>query len=86
MTQTATQPRTRTYVQALTEALDVAMERNPEVFLLGEDIGKMGGDFGVTRGLFTKYGADRVRDTPLSEAAIVGTAVGIGDDGHAPGG
>jgi pyruvate dehydrogenase E1 component beta subunit len=78
------QTRTRTYVQALNEALDLAMERDPNVFLLGEDIGVMGGDFGVTRGLFQKYGAERVRDTPLSEAAIVGTAVGAAMVGMRP--
>ncbi len=77
-------PRIRTYVQALTEALDLAMDRDPNVFLLGEDIGQMGGDFGVTRGLFTKYGAERVRDTPLSEAAIVGVCVGSAMVGMRP--
>ncbi len=82
MTQPTT--RTRTYVQALTEALDLAMERDPSVFLLGEDIGEMGGDFGVTRGLWAKYGAERVRDTPLSEAAIVGTTVGAAMVGMRP--
>ncbi len=83
---TATTPkgRTRTYVQALTEALDMAMGKDANVFLLGEDIGKMGGDFGVTRGLFDKYGAERVRDTPLSEAAIVGTCVGAAMVGMRP--
>lgn len=74
MTQATT--RTRTYVQALNEALDIAMERDPNVYMLGEDIGEMGGDFGVTRGLWAKYGDARVRDTPLSEAAIIGTSVG----------
>jgi len=74
MTQTAT--RTRTFVQALNEALDIAMANDPNVYMLGEDIGEMGGDFGVTRGLWAKYGDARVRDTPLSEAAIIGTAVG----------
>lgn len=74
MTQTAT--RTRTFVQALNEALDIAMARDPNVYMLGEDIGEMGGDFGVTRGLWAKYGDARVRDTPLSEAAIIGTSVG----------
>ncbi len=83
---TATTPkgRTRTYVQALTEALDMAMGKDASVFLLGEDIGKMGGDFGVTRGLLDKYGAERVRDTPLSEAAIVGTCVGAAMVGMRP--
>ncbi|MBI5830000.1 MAG: alpha-ketoacid dehydrogenase subunit beta [Chloroflexi bacterium] len=83
---TATTPkgRTRTTVQALTEALDMAMGKDANVFLLGEDIGKMGGDFGVTRGLFDRYGAERVRDTPLSEAAIVGTCVGAAMVGMRP--
>lgn len=74
MTQSAT--RTRTFVQALNEALDIAMARDPNVYMLGEDIGEMGGDFGVTRGLWAKYGDARVRDTPLSEAAIIGASVG----------
>ena len=79
-----TKGRQRTFVQALTEALDLALDRDASVFLLGEDIGKMGGDFGVTRGLFDKYGAERVRDTPLSEAAIVGTCVGAAMVGMRP--
>ena len=84
MTTTTPKGRTRTYVQALTEALDMAMGKDASVFLLGEDIGKMGGDFGVTRGLLDKYGAERVRDTPLSEAAIVGTCVGAAMVGMRP--
>jgi pyruvate dehydrogenase E1 component beta subunit len=76
--------RTRTFVQALNEALDIAMGKDENVFLLGEDIGKMGGDFGVTRGLFDKYGAERVRDTPLSESAIIGTSVGASMVGMRP--
>jgi pyruvate dehydrogenase E1 component beta subunit len=47
------------------------MEAYPEVYCLGEDIGKMGGDFGITRGLWTKFGAERVRDTPLSVRLLV---------------
>ncbi len=73
-----------TMVQALNSALDIMMAENEKVFLLGEDIGQMGGDFGVTRGLFDKYGAERVRDTPLSEAAIIGTAVGAAMVGLRP--
>jgi pyruvate dehydrogenase E1 component beta subunit len=72
------------YVQALNSALDIMMAEDERVFLLGEDIGHMGGDFGVTRGLFTKYGADRVRDTPLSEAAIIGASVGAAMVGMRP--
>lgn len=73
-----------TMVQALNSALDLMMAEDEKVFLLGEDIGHMGGDFGVTRGLFNKYGAERVRDTPLSEAAIIGTAVGAAMVGLRP--
>jgi pyruvate dehydrogenase E1 component beta subunit len=71
-------------IQALNEALHQVMEAHPEVFLLGEDIGKMGGDFGVTRGLWQRFGGERVRDTPLSEAAIIGAAVGAGMVGMRP--
>lgn len=71
-------------VQALNSALDLMMAEDEKVFLLGEDIGHMGGDFGVTRGLFKKYGVERVRDTPLSEAAIIGTAVGAAMVGMRP--
>jgi pyruvate/2-oxoglutarate/acetoin dehydrogenase E1 component len=71
-------------VKALNDALDVMMAENDKVFLLGEDIGHMGGDFGVTRGLYLKYGSERVRDTPLSEAAIIGTAVGAAMVGMRP--
>ena len=76
--------RRRTMTQALNEALHQVMEAHPEVFCLGEDIGKMGGDFGVTRGLWEKFGGERVRDTPLSEAAIIGAAVGAGMVGMRP--
>ncbi|MCX7670498.1 MAG: alpha-ketoacid dehydrogenase subunit beta, partial [Anaerolineae bacterium] len=72
------------FVQALNDALDIKMAEDPSVYLLGEDIGHMGGDFGVTKGLWAKYGAERVRDTPLSEAAIIGTAVGSAMIGMRP--
>jgi pyruvate/2-oxoglutarate/acetoin dehydrogenase E1 component len=65
-----------TYRQAIQEALIEEMESDPKVFLMGEDIGKFGGAFGVTSGLLDKFGPDRVRDTPMSEAAIVGVATG----------
>jgi len=74
----------RTMIKALNEALDIGMEIFPEMFLIGEDIGEMGGDFGVTRKLWTKYGGDRVRDTPLSEAAIIGACVGSAMVGMRP--
>jgi pyruvate dehydrogenase E1 component beta subunit len=80
----AMKPRRLTFVKALNEALDLAMERYPECFLVGEDIGEMGGDFAVTRDLWAKYGEERVRDTPLSEAAIIGTCVGAAMVGMRP--
>ena len=73
-----------TMVQALNNALDIKMAEDERVYCLGEDIGWMGGDFGVTRGLFEKHGAERMRDTPLSEAAIIGTAVGSAVVGMRP--
>lgn len=71
-------------VKALNEALDIMMAENEKVWCLGEDIGWMGGDFGVTRGLFDKYGSERMRDTPLSESAIIGAAVGSAMVGMRP--
>ena len=68
--------RTITYAAAIREAIAEEMERDDEVFLLGEDIGESGGVFGVTKGLLARFGADRVLDTPISEEAIVGAAVG----------
>ena len=73
-----------TMVKAINNALDILMAENEKVYCLGEDIGWMGGDFGVTQGLYKKYGADRVRDTPLSESAIIGTAVGSAMVGMRP--
>lgn len=65
-----------TYREAIRETLLEEMESNPNVFLMGEDIGKYGGAFGVTAGLLEKFGPDRVKDTPMSEAAITGVATG----------
>ncbi len=73
-----------TTVQAINEALGLKMAEDSRVFCLGEDVGRMGGDFGVTRGLFDEFGGERVRDTPLSEAAIIGTAVGAAMVGMRP--
>lgn len=61
---------------ALRRAITDEMERNSSVFIMGEDIGKYGGCFGVTNGLLKQFGEDRVRDTPISENTIVGIAVG----------
>lgn len=73
-----------TMLQAVNDALHVAMAKDDRVVLLGEDIGKKGGVFGATAGLFEKYGDLRVMDTPLSENGILGTAVGMGLYGLRP--
>lgn len=66
-----------TMVQSLNLALDQSMQSDPDVLCLGEDIGVNGGVFRVTKGLLEKYGPERVRDTPLAECGIIGTAVGM---------
>jgi len=68
-------------VDALQNALNLAMERHANLILMGQDIAKYGGVFKVTEGLMDKYGAERVRNTPLCEAAIVGTSLGLSIDG-----
>ena len=73
-----------TYAEALRQAMREEMQRDPRVFLMGEDIGIYGGAFGVTRGLFEEFGAERVRDTPISEAAIAGCAIGAALIGSRP--
>ena len=73
-----------TYLEAIREALAEEMERDPDVFCLGEDIGKYGGAFKVTDGLLDRFGARRVIDTPISEAAIVGAAAGASHLGMRP--
>lgn len=65
-------------IQALGDALDQYMERDQDAVILGEDVGQFGGVFRVTAGLQEKYGSDRVFDTPLAEAGIVGMAIGMG--------
>ncbi|MDF2368977.1 alpha-ketoacid dehydrogenase subunit beta [Sneathiella sp.] len=72
------------YAKAVNMALDDAMAADPAVVLFGEDIAEAGGPFGVTRGLLEKYGDRRVRDTPISEATIVGAAVGAAMSGLKP--
>jgi 2-oxoisovalerate dehydrogenase E1 component beta subunit len=72
------------YVEAVREALFEEMERDSHVFVLGEDVGVYGGAFKVTDGLLERFGEDRVIDTPISEAAIVGAAVGAAMTGMRP--
>ena len=68
--------RELTTSQAIKEALSLEMRRDDHVFLLGEDVGLYGGAFGVTLGMIDEFGSERVRDTPISESAITGAAVG----------
>ena len=74
----------KTYLQALNEALRQEMERDSDVFILGEDVGQFGGCFGVTQGLFETFGEDRVKDTPITESAIIGAATGAAAAGLRP--
>lgn len=71
-------------VQAISDALRFEMRRDPRVVVLGEDVGKVGGVFRVTQGLFDEFGDDRVIDTPLSEGGIIGTAIGMALYGLVP--
>lgn len=76
--------KTITYRQALNEALAEELERDPAVFLAGEDIAIYGGAYGVTLDLWKKFGDERVRDTPISESAIVGIGLGAAMTGMRP--
>jgi len=72
------------YIEAVNQALREEMERDPRVFVLGEDVGKKGGVFKATQGLYEQFGEDRVIDTPLTESAIVGVAIGAAMYGLRP--
>jgi 2-oxoisovalerate dehydrogenase E1 component beta subunit len=75
---------TRTYLQAISEGLQLEMRRDERVFVLGQDVGAFGGAFKVTDGLLEEFGSERVRDTPIAESAIIGTAVGAAIAGLRP--
>jgi pyruvate dehydrogenase E1 component beta subunit len=75
---------TTTLAKGITSGLRAAMEKDPKVVLMGEDIGKLGGVFRVTEGLQKDFGEDRVIDTPLAEAGILGTAIGMALRGYRP--
>ncbi|WP_144096013.1 alpha-ketoacid dehydrogenase subunit beta [Croceicoccus sediminis] len=81
---TATAIRKQTIAKAMSEALASEMERDANVIVLGEDIGKLGGVFGNTGGLLEKFGANRVFDTPISETGFIGAAVGMAGAGMRP--
>ena len=72
------------FYQAMIEAVRQEMRRDPTVFCLGEDVGAMGGVFQSTAGLYKEFGAERVRDTPISETAILGIALGAAAHGMRP--
>ena len=76
--------RKLTIARAMAESISQEMRIDPRGFVMGEDIGLLGGVFGTTRGLITEFGAERVRDTPISETAFIGAAVGAASDGMRP--
>ena len=73
-----------TLSRALNEGLRKALENDPKVLIMGEDVGKLGGVFRVTDGLQKDFGEDRVIDTPLAESGIIGTAIGLALRGYRP--
>ena len=81
---TTVKTRKLTIAKAISEAIEQAMSTDDRVFVLGEDVGKLGGVFGTTRGLFERFGPDRVKDTPISETAFIGAAAGAATMGMRP--
>jgi pyruvate/2-oxoglutarate/acetoin dehydrogenase E1 component len=73
-----------TYREAVRDAMSEAMRRDDDVFVMGEDIAEMGGSMGVTQGMLEEFGPDRVRNTPISEMAIVGAGIGAAVAGMRP--
>ena len=74
----------KTMREAISEALWEEMERDPKVFIMGEEVGVWGGTYAVTKGFYDHFGGERVRDTPISEAAIIGAAIGAALTGTRP--
>lgn len=73
-----------TYAQAIRHVIAQEMRRDDKIFIMGEDIEKLGGVYGCTRDLYKEFGTDRVRNTPISESAIIGAAVGAASAGMRP--
>jgi pyruvate dehydrogenase E1 component beta subunit/2-oxoisovalerate dehydrogenase E1 component len=73
-----------TYREAMRAAIREALEKEPRAFLMGEDVGKYGGSYAVSKGLLAEFGPDRIRDTPLSESAFVGAGIGAALGGMRP--
>ena len=84
MTTVALPARKMTYREAVRAAMREAMQKDERVFLMGEDVGKYGGTYACSLGLFEEFGPERVRDTPLSESAFVGTGIGAAIAGMRP--
>ena len=84
MTEAKNNERLLTIARAMAEAIEQEMHVDKRVFVMGEDIGQLGGVFGNTRGLLEKFGSERIRDTPISETAFIGAAVGAASDGMRP--
>jgi pyruvate dehydrogenase E1 component beta subunit len=80
----AVQARAKTFREAVREGLREALRKDPRVFLMGEDVGRYGGCFAVSRGLLQEFGPERVRDTPLSESGFVGAGIGAALGGLRP--
>src|ERR1041384_7222527 len=72
------------YREAVRDALAEAMRRDDDVFIMGEDIAEMGGSMGVTQGLLAEFGPQRIRNTPISEMALVGAGIGAAMQGMRP--
>ena len=73
-----------TYREAVREAIREAMRQDERVFLMGEDVGRYGGCFAVSKGLLQEFGPERIRDTPLSESTFVGMGIGAAMGGMRP--
>ncbi|WP_171181498.1 alpha-ketoacid dehydrogenase subunit beta [Ruegeria sp. HKCCD8929] len=81
---TKSNERKLTIARSMAEAVQQEMQIDPSVFVMGEDIGALGGVYGNTRGLLEEFGSERIRDTPISETAFIGAAVGAAQDGMRP--
>ncbi|CAN5801675.1 pyruvate dehydrogenase complex E1 component subunit beta [soil metagenome] len=84
MTSVSAPSRTITYREAVREAMSEAMRQDDQVFLMGEDVGRYGGSFAVSKGMLEEFGPERVLDTPLSESAFVGAGIGAALAGMRP--
>lgn len=70
--------------EAISQALMEEMDRDPAVFIMGEEVGVWGGTYAVTKGFYDKYGPERIKDTPIAENAIIGGAIGAAMAGQRP--